>query len=78
MLSDALDADWIIDSASAQFGDAPALEAGVAMNAQVQVKTDAGDTCQDVNFPIRAPGKDVGFYVSVNGLTRRDSATECG
>ena len=36
--------DWLLDSVTAQFGDAPALEpdAGVAMNAQVRVQTRPG------------------------------------
>lgn len=68
-------ADWEIDSASAGFGEAfPLPGAGVTMNAQVQVMTDAGDQCQDVNFPLAAPGKDIAFYVTADGLARPGTA----
>jgi hypothetical protein len=62
--------DWEIDNASAGFGDAfPLPGARVAMDAQVRFTNDAGDQCQDVNFPLAAPGKDFGFYVAADGLT---------
>jgi hypothetical protein len=68
-------ADWEINGANAGFGDAPPLPgAGVAMDAWVRLKTDAGDQCQDVNFPLAAPGKDIAFYVAADGLTLRSTS----
>lgn len=68
--------EWAIKIASAQFGDPPALApgAGVAMGMQAIVATDSGDTCRDVDFPIAAPGRDVSFYVTVDGIAQTGSA----
>jgi hypothetical protein len=67
--------DWEINEASAGFGDAPPLPgAGVAMDSSIRLMADDGDECQDVNFPLAAPGKDIAFHVSADGLTARNTS----
>ena len=61
--------DWSIGNASAQFGDAGPMPAGaVGMQSQSELISVEGDTCRDITFPVSAPGKDVGFFVQVDGL----------
>jgi hypothetical protein len=44
------------------------------MDAWVPLKTDEGERCQDVNFPLAAPGKEIAFYVAAEGLTARKTS----
>lgn len=67
--------DWIIAGARAQFGDSGPMPPGaVPMASQVELKAAGGDTCQDVTFPLAAPGKDLAFFVIADGLTVRGTS----
>jgi len=69
--------DWEIKLASAGFGERPPMPGEeVRMDARIRFTAEGGDQCEDVNFPMAAPGKEVGFYAAADGLRVRGAAEE--